>query len=183
MLKDATTFEYIGADWTLTNPTQVILAEALSAFGSDAMVACILSLGCGHAGIFSSPDEESGDWSQFLERLTKDGERTSQSLESQLGAWGLYYRLSVVSGLERVADVGPGDVITHTTAYLADTLISRRIDICIDSLKMRDGVASLEQLGKMNLCLGENQLLKIIQIIPAAKVTCPHTFLRSRSRL
>ncbi|KIM19898.1 hypothetical protein M408DRAFT_49160, partial [Serendipita vermifera MAFF 305830] len=52
ILKDAATFDYIGADWTLSNPTEEVIAEAHEAFGAEQKVACLLSLGCSHPDVF-----------------------------------------------------------------------------------------------------------------------------------
>jgi hypothetical protein len=41
-----------------------------------------------------------------------------------------------------------GDVIVHTTAYLAEVGVSRKLDLCASLLKQQDGVASLEQLSR-----------------------------------
>ncbi|KIM19800.1 hypothetical protein M408DRAFT_30919, partial [Serendipita vermifera MAFF 305830] len=86
VLKSTTTFDYIGEDWALSNPTREIIAEAHEAFGADEKVACLLSLGCGHAGIFAAPDSSSmKEWNKLLERLAMDGERKAESLGSHMG--------------------------------------------------------------------------------------------------
>ena len=151
IFKDAATFEYTGADWTLSNPTQEIIAEAHATFGRDERVACLLNLGSGHPGIVSFP-EGTGllEWNRFLEALATDGQRMAECLESQMGNLGLYYRFSITSGLERSAVLEPGDILTHTSAYLAKTSVSRKMDICVDSLKVRDGVISLGQLSMLH---------------------------------
>ena len=148
VLKDAATFKFIGADWSLSNPTQEIIAEAHVTFGGDERVACLLNPGPGHPGTFSSP-EGTGllEWNGFLEGLATDGQRMAGSLESQMGNLGLYYRFSTMNGLERSSVLEPGDILTHTSAYLAEISVSRKMDICVDSLKVRDGVVSLEQLS------------------------------------
>ena len=132
-----------------SNPSQEIIAEAHDAFGAEQRVACLLSLGCGHPGVFVVPESpESANWNQFLERLATNGEQKAQSMESQLGLSGIYHRFSVIVGLERSADtLSPGDIVTHAAAYLADVTVSRKMDICIDLLKERDGILSLEQLS------------------------------------
>lgn len=150
VLKDAATFEYIGADWTHSNPTQEIIAEAHEAFGAEAKVACILNLGCGHPGIFISPNHSNLDeWNQFLERLALDAERKAQTLDAQMGRLGIYSRFSVSNGLERItsaATIGLGEIMTHTKVYLDDTQVTRKMDSCVESLRIRDGVSSLDQI-------------------------------------
>ncbi|KIM23913.1 hypothetical protein M408DRAFT_248878, partial [Serendipita vermifera MAFF 305830] len=150
ILKDAATFEYIGADWTLSNPAQEIITEAHNAFGAEERVACLLSLGCGHPGVFGAPDSSSSaDWSQFLEQLVMNAERTAQTLESQIGRLGIYHRLSVSNGLEGAimkTKKDPGDIMTHTKVYLDDTRVSQQMDKCTETLRLREGAIPLEQL-------------------------------------
>ena len=153
ILKDESIYEYVGADLTLSNPAQEIIAEAHLAFGGEDKIACLLSLGCGYPGVVSlSEPSNIVEWNQFLERLTNDGERKARSLESQIGHTGFYYRFNITNGLNRSTSnnsLGPGDIVTHASVYIADTLISRRLDACINCLTTRDGLASLEQLGKI----------------------------------
>ena len=148
IVKDAGTFEYTSPEWMLSNSTQEIISEAHGIFGRDERVACILNLGSGRPGVFSSPEgTQLSEWNRFLEDLATNGERTAESLESQFGNLGLYHRFSVTSGLERSTVLGPGEILTHTSAYLAEVSISRRVDTCMEALKVRDGVISLEQLS------------------------------------
>ena len=148
IFKDAATIEYTGADRTLSNATQELISEAHAAFGAEEKVACLLNLGSGHPGVFSSPEgTEISEWNRFLEALTTDGERKAQSLESQMGPLGIYHRLSVASGLEKSTVLEPGDILTHTLAYLAEVFVSQRMDTCAILLKARDGLISLEHLS------------------------------------
>ena len=150
IIKDAVTFEYTSADWKFRNPTQEIITEAYAAFGADERVACLLSLGCGSPGILTAPkNPNSSEWNQFLERLVEDGEHKSQVLESQIGPSSLYHRFSVTSGLESSTALGPGDIVTHTIVYLANIAVSRRIGICVDNLRLRDGLSSLDRLSTL----------------------------------
>lgn len=153
IFKDVANFEYISADWTLSNPTQEIISETQSAFGTERKVACILSLGCGLPGIFSAPESsESVEWVQFLNNLTSDAERKAQSLDSQMGHIGLYSRFSVGGGLETTSlrrNIGLGDIVAHTKVYLDNGPVSRRIDLCIDMIRMREGTLSFDQLSEI----------------------------------
>jgi len=150
--KGSTAFECIGAELTLSNPTQEMIAEAHGTFGADKRVACLLSLGSGHPGIFSTPDKPSvAEWNRFLEGLVMDAERKAQTLEFQMGHLGIYYRFSVGSGLERTNPstvMGPGGVIIHTQVYIGDAKVSKAMGICTGLLRTRDGVITLGQLSK-----------------------------------
>jgi hypothetical protein len=151
IFKDASTFEYIGADLTLSNPTREIIAETSGIFGGEARVACILGVGCGHPGIFKVPGESDlASWNLLLERLATNSEQQAQNIDGQMGHLGLYYRFCVSRGLEN-ADVATmpdtGTLLTHTTVYLSNVAVSRKLTMCVDTVKLRDGVASLEQLS------------------------------------
>jgi hypothetical protein len=158
--KDAAKFEYIGADLVLSNPARQVIAEAHMTFGSAEQITCIVSVGCGHPGLLSTPQNlKILNWSQFLERLVTDAEREAQSLDSHMGHLGVYHRFCVDKGLEKTEDTttsDPGNIITHTCAYLADISVSRQLDLCVDSLKLREGIVSLGQLskaGNLSQCL------------------------------
>ncbi|KIM27322.1 hypothetical protein M408DRAFT_311186 [Serendipita vermifera MAFF 305830] len=151
VLKNASTFDYIGADWTLSNPTQEIVAEAHESFGAEEKVACLLSLGCGHAGIFATPETSAiSEWNRLLERLAMDGERKAESIGSQMGRLGLYHRFNVRGGLERAGRMAnmmnPGVIMQHTQAYLGELQVSQQIEVCTNALRLRIPVASLDQL-------------------------------------
>jgi hypothetical protein len=151
VFKDASTFEYISADLTLSNPTRQIIVEAYGTFGEEARVACLLSLGCGHPGVAVSPDDSNvTSWNQFLTRLVMDGERKAQDIDGQMGHLSLYYRFCVPQGLEQNGETPsptPGGIVAHTVVYLSGNSVSSKITECVDSLKLRDGSASLEQLS------------------------------------
>jgi hypothetical protein len=151
--KDAATFEYIGGDLSLSNPTREVISEAHGAFGSGERVACILSLGCGHLGVIDVPtDPDLTGWNRLLEKMVMDGEQTAQGIESQMGHLGIHHRYSVTRGLERsnsTTNPEPGEVLAHTGVYLADVAVSRQLDLCAKLLEVRDGGASLEQLSNL----------------------------------
>jgi hypothetical protein len=181
IFKNSSTFEYTGADITLSNPTRQTIAEAYGTFGEEARIACLLNIGCGHPGIIKSPgSSHSIAWIQFLEKIVTDSEQKAEEIKSQMGHLGLYHRFSVTRGLEREKDVSEpesGDAITHTVVYLTGFDVSKKMDICVDSLRLRDGVASLEQLRKHIECRREHSLTSI-QNNPVAKASSQPCYLR-----
>ena len=81
IFKDALTFEYIGADLTLSNPTRKIITEANGIFGGETRIACILGVGSGHPGVSKVPGESNlASWNSLLERLATDSENKRKSL-------------------------------------------------------------------------------------------------------
>jgi len=155
--KDFASFEYVGADLGLSNPTREIIAEAHRTFGNERTVACVLSLGCGHPGVNDLPsDSGSTGWTGFLERLASDSEKTAHSIAGYMTQLTLYHRLSVNKGLETQQSRGRKDInaITgHTTAYLHDLEIVRLVDRCVDTIKHGDGFRTLEQLSESLMIL------------------------------
>lgn len=150
-LKGSTIFEYIGADFTLSNPCREIIFEAHNAFGADGKVACLLSLGCGHPGITSMPKgHELSGWNQVMEKLLRSNDQEAQNFDIQLGHLGFYYRFTVSHGLETTSEgvaLPQGDVIAHTAAYIADASVSRKLEQCVDLLTLRDGSVLLKDLS------------------------------------
>ena len=152
--KESSTFEYIGGDISLSNPTQRIVAETQMAFGSEDLIACILSLGCGHPGVIVTPDDSSLNmWNDFLVRLVKDSERVSQEVDARIGHLGIFHRFSVTEGLEHVTEKSifdTGGIVAHTRAYLDDVSVTEKMALCIDVLNTRLGISSLEQMSELN---------------------------------
>ena len=150
--KDFATFEYIGADIGLSNPTREIIAEAHRAFGDETTVSCLLSVGCGHPGVNAAPGDSGGtSWTDFLEGVARDSEKMAQDIGAHMSKLSLYHRLSVIYGLERNQAREWKDVesiTAHTTAYLNDLGIVDMLDHCVNTIRHGDGFTTLEQLSE-----------------------------------
>jgi predicted acylesterase/phospholipase RssA len=150
--KDFATFEYVSADLGLSNPTREIIAEAHRAFGNEKTICCLLSIGCGHSGVNTVPSDSGGTtWTDFVERVVMDSDKTAQEIAAQMSEVALYHRLSVVYGLERdqVREWKDPDIITtHTINYLNDLGVVELLDRCVNMIKHGDGFATLEQLSE-----------------------------------
>jgi hypothetical protein len=149
--KDFSDFEYIGGDLGLSNPTGEIIVEAHRAFGDDATVACLLSIGCGHTGIKPSPsDLGAATWIDFLNRVGMDSEKTAHEMARRMKNITLYHRLSVDYGLsaDRLnAGRDPVVIATHTTTYLGNLEVVEQLNRCVDTITHGDGFTTLEQLS------------------------------------
>jgi hypothetical protein len=150
--KDFSTFEYVSGDLGLSNPIREVIAGAHYAFGDEATVACLLSIGCGHSGVKSLPGT-SGSTARidFLERLAMDSEKVAQDIGSQMSQLTIYYRLSVNYGLEAPqarAWTDPKTSTTRTAVYLKDLEVVELMDRCVDSIKTGHGSATLERLSE-----------------------------------
>lgn len=155
MVEDVATFEYMSGELVLGNPARELIVEAHRVFGPEEGVACLLSLGCGHPGAIAVPEVDSPtNWATIFEMLVTSSEQRARDLAIQMTSLNLYYRLSVTRGLEKAIKYNSsnaGNIFTHTEVYLTDPLVSRSIDTCVDSLKIREVEASLRQMSKLQI--------------------------------
>jgi hypothetical protein len=149
--KDSANFEYISGDIGLSNPTRELIAEAHRTFGNETTVSCLLSVGCGHPGVNAAPNDSGGaSWTDFLEGVATDGEKTAQDIAIQLSQLSLYYRFSVTYGLEKdqAREWKDPDIISaNTTNYLNDLEVVELLDRCVDTIRLADGFTTLERLS------------------------------------
>ena len=149
VLNDFSTLGYIGGDLALGNPARKIIHEAHAAFRPEDPVACLLSLECGNRSTFGiSKDVSPSSWNHNLGQRVVSSEQNAEELDIQIGHLGIYYRLRVTRGLESTKSIKPAVILTHTSTYLDGASISRKLDSCVASLKLRNDVVSLEQLSE-----------------------------------
>jgi hypothetical protein len=150
--KDFSTFEYVSGDLGLSNPIREVIAGAHHAFGDEATVACLLSIGCGHSGIKSLPSTSDATARiNFLERVAMDSEKVAQEMGSQMIQLSIYHRLSVNYGLEALqsrAWIDPKTSTIRTAVYLECLEVTELLDRCVDAIKTGHGSATLERLSE-----------------------------------
>jgi len=133
------------------NPTRELVLEAYNLFGKDAHVSTILSLGSGHLGALAAPSMGSKDkWTDVLGDMVKGCGQVAQEMETQMGHLRVYYRFSVEQGLQRIYGVDWNDVSwlnAQIHSYLEDAQVSQKLDRCVESLRLREGQVTLEQLS------------------------------------
>jgi hypothetical protein len=139
IFQDATTFEHIGGDLTLSNPAREVLAEAHKAFGSGKRDAWLLSIGCGHPEVMAVPRiHDTLSWYSLLETIAKNAEGVAQQIDTEMVDQNHYHRFSVLKGLgdpKETIKIKRGDIITHTRIYLGNARVSREMSRCVDYLK------------------------------------------------
>jgi hypothetical protein len=149
ILKGAAKFEYVSGELILTNPIREIISEARACFGPGNHVACLLSIGCDHPGNLSVPDDsDMATWNTFLRKIITNNEKEARNAARQMNHLGLYLRFPVDCGLNASplnAIPSMEDTPTHTTSYLSDTSLS--VERCVELLRLRNGISSVEQLG------------------------------------
>jgi hypothetical protein len=143
--------ELIGGAMGSGNPCRELVSEAYSLFGKDRHVSTILSLGSGRLGALAAPSTGGQEeWMNVLRDMVKGHEQVAQEMETQVGHLGIYYRFSVEQGLPRIYGVNPNDIgwlNTQVDSYLHDAQVSRKLDHCVESLRLRQGQVTLEQLS------------------------------------
>jgi len=149
IIKPRATKEYIGGGFADGNPLRRVISELDEAFGPDKEVACVLSLGCGYAGIFSVQEgSKIPDWRKIWERNKED---IAESVKQEMGHLGIYHRFSVSKGLESVPPEclfpNLGEILTHTDVYLNEGSIPKEMGECVGSLKTREPAVLLHRLS------------------------------------
>jgi hypothetical protein len=133
------------------NPTRELVSEAYNLFGEDAHVSTILSLGSGHLGALAAPSVGLKDkWAEISTEMVKGCEQVAQEMEMQVGHLGVYYRFSVDQGLQRIYGVDLDDISwlnAQVHSYLAEAQVSRKLDHCVENLRLRQGQVTLGQLS------------------------------------
>ncbi|PVG02351.1 hypothetical protein CPB86DRAFT_725334 [Serendipita vermifera] len=141
--------EYVGGSIGTNNPCKQVISEACDLFGGDTRVACLLSLGTGHPGITSLCPKNEGDDEEYLrvlQAMANDSEQTAESVNTQMGHLGIYFRLSVEQGLQTKENSTLAWIIAQTKSYLDHKDTSRKVDHAIERLKLRQGLVALNQL-------------------------------------
>jgi hypothetical protein len=133
------------------NPTRELISEAYNLFGKDAHVSTILSLGSGRLGTLAAPLTGAKDeWMDLMGDMVKGCEQIAREMETQVGHLGIYFRFSVEQGLQRIYGVNPNEfgwLNAQVHSYLEDTQVSRKLDHCVESLRLRQGQVTVEQLS------------------------------------
>jgi len=120
------------------NPTKELLREAQDAFGEDAEVASIISIGAGKRIIrVVFEDGREVGISEGLRRGIATCEQVHDDLQGRLEETNIYYRFNV----EQELSIDPEVVLAHVSAYLREKATSGRVDRSIRSIQYhRTGV-------------------------------------------
>ncbi|KIM20144.1 hypothetical protein M408DRAFT_334121, partial [Serendipita vermifera MAFF 305830] len=140
---------FVGGALGANNPTRLLLEEAGKLFGKDRRVAQIISLGCGLPRVLSVNSSDKIDVDRLLKEITADCETVASELSTRLFNIDAYLRLNVNRGMELLEMKewnSLGAVGTHTTTYLATTVVSESIDSSLRRLQTRVGSVTLGQL-------------------------------------
>lgn len=141
--------EYISSSGAV-NPIYEIITEAHLLFSGDAMVASILSLGTGHSGIISFPNEnEEATLLRTMREMMHDCERRAQEMEQRIGQEGIYSRLSVEQGLQNHHSgqtSEPDWIVAQTEDYLNLQETGDKLDLLVQNIGGQATVITLDHL-------------------------------------
>jgi len=136
--------EFVDAGLGCNNPVRYLIEEAGKEFGPERTVSCIVSIGTGmrKAAGFEAPGLLQrvlpSELIKVLASMATDTETEALEMKARFqNCPGLYHRLNVERGLEKVS-LGEwemlGEVKAHTMAYLNDDAVSRGIDVIVNAL-------------------------------------------------
>ncbi|KAG6876215.1 hypothetical protein C0992_000471 [Termitomyces sp. T32_za158] len=160
---------FVGASLRYSNPTNLALEEAEITLGLSQPVACLVNIGAGNPGHISWKlnNVVGSQLVKLLHQIATDCEDLAEYIaKSYLQTPGLFYRLSVNQGLQKMAVDDwnkQGEIQTHTLAYLKEAKTTDQLNILADTL-CRGGTMSTNLLNKES----PSKLAKaLLPIVPA----------------
>ncbi|KAG6896333.1 hypothetical protein C0992_008921 [Termitomyces sp. T32_za158] len=125
---------FVGGRLGYSNSTNLVLNEAIKAFGFSQPVACFVNIGAGHPGPVSWEPTKvfSKKMMEFFYQISTDCEAEAEKfVENYINIPGLFYRLSVDQGLQKMPldDWDKlGDIQTHSKAYLEKAKVTNEVN-------------------------------------------------------
>ncbi|KAG6895183.1 hypothetical protein C0992_002722 [Termitomyces sp. T32_za158] len=165
---------FVGAGLGHSNPTSLVLKEAVMVFGLSQPVACFVSIGAGHFGHIAW--EPNNVFGQLLHQIATNCEALAESfVESYNHIPNLFYRLNVDQGLQKMAldDWSKqGEIQTHSLAYLQKATVTQELNMLTNTLHtcpqtttlelLKGGHISANHFNKKTPCKLPSALLPII---------------------
>jgi hypothetical protein len=125
------------------NPGRELLREAQRAFGEDAEVATILSIGSGKGDVWSITGNET---KEMVKRALMNCEPVHEDLYAHLRETSIYFRLNVERGFGPQVELSSASV----AAYLEEGAISDRLDEAIKSIHHRPTGVRLKDISEFS---------------------------------
>jgi hypothetical protein len=127
------------------NPAKELLRDAQNAFGEDAEVASIVSVGAGKSDVrVMFDDGREVGISDGLRRGIAMCERVHEDLQNRFKKAGIYHRFNV----EQEMGIQPEIILARVSAYLGETMTSTRVDSAVDSIHHRVSGVKLSDISK-----------------------------------
>jgi hypothetical protein len=127
------------------NPAKELLREAQNAFGEDAEVSSIISVGAGKRDVrVAFEDGREVGISQGLRRGIAMCERVHEDLQSRFQKAAIYHRFNV----EQEMGIQPEIVLARISVYLREALTSGRVDSAVENIHRRSIGVKLRDISK-----------------------------------
>jgi len=126
------------------NPGKELLCEAQRVFGDDTEVATILSIGAGKGDVWCPSTASGSEMREAVKRATTSCEPVHEELYSRLRQTSIYFRLNVERGSGPQMQMSSSAVC----AYLAEGVVSDRLDDAIKSIHIRPTGVKLKDISE-----------------------------------
>ncbi|CAE6458351.1 unnamed protein product [Rhizoctonia solani] len=149
---------FVGGEVGCSNPLAHVLTEVRRLYPSR-RIACIISIGAGHARTIQAPDPS---WWQLVPRtrdlvvmkdMAIDCERVAEEMATRFrGRTGVYYRFNVDQGMQDMKDGSwerLGQVIEHTKVYLQTARTDQKLAEAVRTGVNRRGAISTSHAGRL----------------------------------
>ncbi|KAF8678145.1 FabD lysophospholipase-like protein [Rhizoctonia solani] len=147
---------FVGGDLGCSNPLMHVLSEVSRVYPAR-KVACIISLGAGHARTIQVPNL---NWRYLIfgsqdviamREMARDSERVAEEMALRFqSADGIYFRFNVDQGMQDMKDGNwerLGEVIQHTNVYLQNNETHQKMERAVDTSRKKRGNITTRQAG------------------------------------
>jgi len=150
------TRSFVGGALGASNPTQVLLNEAIAIFDKKderkTRIAQIISLGSGAPPIMTAATmTDPQGVGQVMQVMTADSEVLARELSVRLFSNDAYIRFNVDRGMENVSVddwSGLGEISNYTDEYVQRPGVTKDIDACLKRIRERIGTTTLWQISE-----------------------------------
>jgi predicted acylesterase/phospholipase RssA len=152
--------EFIDGGLGCNNPVKQVLEETEAIFGSGQHVACIISIGCGQAGVvgLKSPDAFQKalplDLITVLRQIATNCESAAEEIEKRFqNIPNVYFRFNVDQGMQGVtlADGEKlGEVTQHTMQYIQKLVVNQGINAAVDAIREQRATVKSTEISMWN---------------------------------
>ncbi|CAE6460316.1 unnamed protein product [Rhizoctonia solani] len=165
---------FVGGELGCSNPLAHVLSEVKRIY-PDRQVACIISIGAGHARTIQIPTASRWHRTQdliIMKDMARDSERVAEEMMGRFeGTGAVYVRFNVDQGLQNMKDDSwekMGEAMQHTSAYLRKREISLKLEEAVRaSMERRGVVTTAHAAGQVSRIPDAAKQLPIITRCPA----------------
>ncbi|CAE7095330.1 unnamed protein product [Rhizoctonia solani] len=157
---------FIGGEIGCSNPLVHVLTEVKRLY-PDRHVACVLSIGAGHARMIQVPDPSR--WYRtrdvvVAKDMAMDSERVAEEVGLRFqGRGGVYFRFNVDQGMQNIKGGSwerLGEAMQHTEAYLQKNETNQKLDEATHaSTERREAVSTTQAAGQISAVVGATNRL------------------------